>query len=69
MTPLRQVAAEALAVHHEHRERDYVGAKELALLLLEESEDGNVRVKAQATRHRLARLERKLSTGTTPLLD
>ncbi len=69
LVPLRQVAAEALAVHHEHRERDYAGAKELALLLLEESAQANVRLKADATRHRLARLERKLTTGTAPLLD
>ena len=70
LVPLRQVAAEALAVHHEHRERDYVSARELALLLLQESAQGNVRPKTNATRHRLARLERKLSTGTTaPLLD
>ena len=52
--PLRQYAVEALAVHHEHRERDYEGARDLALQLLEESdEDG--------TRHRLARLDRKLA--------
>jgi uncharacterized protein YprB with RNaseH-like and TPR domain len=67
--PLRQVAAEALAVHHEHRERDYAGAKELAILLLEESEHASLHGRADATRHRLARLERKLSTGTAPLLD
>ncbi len=69
LAPLRQVAAEALAVHQEHRERDYAGAKELALLLLDESARANVRPKADATRHRLARLERKLSTGIAPLLD
>jgi hypothetical protein len=69
LAPLRQVATEALAVHHEHRERDYAGARELALLLLEESEQTSVHAKADATRHRLARLERKLSAGTAPLLD
>jgi uncharacterized protein YprB with RNaseH-like and TPR domain len=69
LRPLRQVAAEALAVHHEHRERDYAGAKELALLLLEESGQGRFRPKVDATRHRLARLERKLSAGAAPLLD
>jgi hypothetical protein len=68
LLPLRQVAAEALAVHHEHRERDYAGAKELALMLLQESAEANLRPKTEATRHRLARLERKLSTGTAPLL-
>ena len=67
--PLRQVAVEALAVHHEHRERDYTGARELALMLLEEAAQANLRPKADATRHRLARLERKLSTRAVPLLD
>jgi len=53
LTPIRQFAVEALAIHHEHRERDYAGAKELALLLLDEDEAG--------ARHRLARLDRKLA--------
>ena len=52
--PLRQYAAEALAIHHEHRERDYEGARELTLQLLDDSDE-------DATRHRLARLERKLA--------
>ncbi len=52
--PLRQYAAEALAIHHEHRERDYEGARELTLQLLDESDE-------DATRHRLARLDRKLA--------
>lgn len=52
--PLRQYAAEALAIHHEHRERDYEEARELTLQLLEESDE-------DATRHRLARLDRKLA--------
>jgi tetratricopeptide (TPR) repeat protein len=60
LTPLRQFAVEALAVHHEHRERDYEGAKELTLQLLEESEDW-MRPRADATRHRLARLEKKIA--------
>jgi uncharacterized protein len=66
LAPLRQFAVEALAIHHEHRERDYEGAKELALLLLEESDAAEFRLKpeatkAQATRHRLARLEKKIA--------
>ena len=61
LVPLRQYAAEALAVHHEHRERDYEGAKELTLRLLDESDEGNFRLKAEATRHRLARLEKKIA--------
>jgi uncharacterized protein YprB with RNaseH-like and TPR domain len=69
LAPLRQVAAEALAIHHEHRERDYAGARELALQLLDEVEGVPARVKPDNTRRRLARLERKLATSTAPLLD
>jgi hypothetical protein len=66
LAPLRQFAVEALAIHHEHRERDYEGAKELTLRLLEDA-DSVPPVKAEATRRRLARLDRKLSNA--PLLD
>jgi uncharacterized protein YprB with RNaseH-like and TPR domain len=59
--PLRQYAVQALAIHHEHRERDYEGAKELALQLLEDPEEGNLRVTPEATKHRLARLEKKIA--------
>jgi hypothetical protein len=59
LAPLRQYAVEALAIHHEHRERDYEGAKELTLRLLDESEEGPA--KANATKHRLARLEKKIA--------
>ena len=59
--PLRQYAVQALAIHHEHRERDYEGAKELALQLLEDPEEGPLRVNAEATKHRLARLEKKIA--------
>jgi uncharacterized protein len=68
LAPLRQVAVEALAIHHEHRERDYAGARELALQLLDDR-DGVSRVKPDSTRRRLARLDRKLSVSTAPLLD
>ena len=69
LAPLRQYAVEALAVHHEHRERDYEGAKELTLRLLDESDEGSCRLpstrlrpgKAEATKHRLARLEKKIA--------
>jgi uncharacterized protein YprB with RNaseH-like and TPR domain len=54
LKPLRQYAAEALAIHHEHRERDYEEARELTLQLLDESDE-------DATRHRLARLDKKLA--------
>jgi uncharacterized protein YprB with RNaseH-like and TPR domain len=66
LAPLRQFAVEALAIHHEHRERDYEGAKEFTLQLLEEHEAEDFRLKAEATamadtRHRLARLEKKIA--------
>jgi uncharacterized protein YprB with RNaseH-like and TPR domain len=59
---LRQFAAEALAIHQEHRARDYVAARELAMFALEESSDAAGRRK-DGLRHRLARLERKISKG------
>jgi uncharacterized protein YprB with RNaseH-like and TPR domain len=59
LVPLRQYAVEALAIHHEHRERDYEGAKELTLRLLEECDEA--RPKTESTRHRLARLEKKIA--------
>ena len=52
---LRQVAVEALAIHQEHRAKDLAGARELALAALEEV--GH----SEGIRHRLDRLERKLS--------
>jgi uncharacterized protein len=67
LAPLRQYAVEALAIHHEHRERDYEGARELTVRLLDELEGGDFRLKteatraAEATRHRMARLDRKLA--------
>ena len=53
---LRQVAVEALAIHHEHRAKDLAGARELALASLEESGG-----KRDSVRHRLARLDKKLA--------
>ncbi|HEX5475234.1 MAG TPA: ribonuclease H-like domain-containing protein [Vicinamibacterales bacterium] len=53
----RRMAAEALAIHHEHRERDYAGARELALLALEDADGRRV----APARHRLSRLDRKLA--------
>ncbi len=62
MRALRRFAAEALAVHHEHRDRDLDSARELALFALEEAEaDGRV---ADGVRHRLARLDRKIAKKT-----
>lgn len=51
-------AVEALAVHHEHRQRDLVLARALAQrALAAEADEG----KRGALRHRLARLDRKLA--------
>jgi uncharacterized protein YprB with RNaseH-like and TPR domain len=54
---LRQFATEALAIHHEHRERDLDGARELALFALQEAAGA----RADGMRHRLARIDRKIS--------
>jgi len=56
-------ATEALAVHHEHRERDLFAAKAFALRSLElEAQPAWTR----AVQHRLARLERKLKLSEQP---
>jgi DNA polymerase III epsilon subunit-like protein len=57
MRPLRRFAAEALAIHHEHRDRDLGSARELALFALQDS-DGR---RADDIRHRLSRLDRKIA--------
>jgi hypothetical protein len=59
MSQLRQFAAESLAIHHEHRERDLHAARELALFALHE--DPPPRARADGLRHRLARLDRKIA--------
>jgi len=54
---LAREATEALAVHHEHRARDFHAAKRFALQTLQ----FNVSLaRTQAVQHRLARLNRKL---------
>jgi hypothetical protein len=55
---LGREAAEALAIHHEHRLRNLLSARRLAVRSLH-GETGHAR--RQATEHRLARLDRKLS--------
>jgi tetratricopeptide (TPR) repeat protein len=55
---LRQFAVEALAIYHEHRDRDLYAARELALFGLDEQPDDR---RADSYRHRLARLDRKLA--------
>jgi uncharacterized protein len=62
MRALRRFAAEALAIHHEHRDRDLGSARELALFALEEA-DADSRV-ADGMRHRLARLDKKIAKKT-----
>jgi uncharacterized protein YprB with RNaseH-like and TPR domain len=58
---LRQYAVEALAIHHEHRDRNLETARDLALFALKErTEEGRDDRRAESYRHRLARLERKL---------
>ncbi len=58
--PLRQFAVRQLAIHQEHRERDYEGARELTLQLLEEPENEQL----EETRKRLTRLEKKIARTT-----
>lgn len=63
-------AVEALAVHHEHRERDLGLARSLALRALQSERDHRRR---EAVRYRLARLDRKIAgrhgPRQPPLLD
>jgi tetratricopeptide (TPR) repeat protein len=59
LATLRQYATEALAIHHEHREKDFEGARELALQLL----DDETFEQRDRARHRLTRLERKLAAN------
>lgn len=54
---LRLCAVEALAIHHEHRDRDLMSARELALFALQEGAAAS----AGGMRHRLARIDRKLA--------
>jgi len=58
-------ASEALAVHHEHRLRDFDAARTFALQSLNFNA---TRSRQAATEHRLARLGRKLGeTGAEPM--
>ena len=56
---LRREATEALAIHHEHRDRDLAAAKMFALKSLE---TGAEAAWGDAVRHRLARIERKMTS-------
>jgi uncharacterized protein YprB with RNaseH-like and TPR domain len=57
-------AVEALAIHHEHRERDLQRARGLALRALSSERDPRRR---EAVRYRLARLDRKLAQSRPPI--
>jgi hypothetical protein len=57
--PIEREASEALAVHHEHRRRDFVSARDFTLRLL--NVDGSV-TRRQAATYRLARLDKKLES-------
>jgi uncharacterized protein len=63
-TPLERRAAEALAIHHEHRARDLAAARSYARTLHGQTAG---RAAADAS-HRLARIDRKLNVSG-PLLD
>lgn len=62
LVALRRFAAEALAIHLEHRRRDLESAREHALFALEESDAR----KAEGVRHRLARIDRKMAKKKSP---
>ncbi len=63
-TTLAREAIEALAIHHEHRGRDLDTAKLFALRGLEIERET---AWGDATRHRLARIERKIVSAQRPL--
>ena len=65
--PIEREASEALAVHLEHRHRDFVSARDFTLRLLDVDESVTRR---QAAAYRLARLDRKLeSRAAQPALS
>jgi uncharacterized protein len=55
---LRRFAMEALAIHHEHRNRNLTAARTMAMCALEDEEAA---ARAEGMRHRIARLDRKLA--------
>jgi len=58
--PIRREAAEALAIHHEHRVRDLVAARTFALRSLAEQPRP---AWTEAVQYRVARIERKMNAG------
>jgi uncharacterized protein YprB with RNaseH-like and TPR domain len=64
---LRKFAVEALAIHHEHRARDFDTARELTLFAL--TDDELPGQQAEGMRHRLARLDRKIARKNNAQLE
>jgi uncharacterized protein YprB with RNaseH-like and TPR domain len=64
-SPLERRAAEALAIHHEHRARDPIEARRYAQLLSGERDAGPV-AGHDEVRHRLDRLDRKIDRLDKP---
>jgi hypothetical protein len=64
---LAREANEALAIHHEHRVHDLRTAKTFALRSLTEGLEGSRGVWRDGVRHRLERIDRKMSTAKSPL--
>jgi hypothetical protein len=69
--PVTREATEALAIHHEHRLRDLTLARTFALRGLDEELTPAAPALTswtRAVRHRLARIDRKLSVSASPSL-
>jgi len=64
-------AIEALAIHHEHRRRDLESARRFALQNVAKARGTGPERRQDSARHRLARIERKISVAGSPgrLLD
>jgi uncharacterized protein YprB with RNaseH-like and TPR domain len=58
-------ATEALAIHHEHRLRDFELARSFALRSLESIKEERRPARTEAVKHRLGRLDRKLNEERT----
>ena len=63
--PIAAEATEALAIHHEHRLRDFELARSFALRSLESIKEARRPARTEAVKHRLGRLDRKLNTERT----
>ncbi len=64
MAPLRRLAAEALAIHHEHRAKDPTQARVYAALLADRQQRVQTTSAAERVAHRLGRLDRKIRAAT-----